>query len=41
MFDEDSKDVRVKAKEALLEWVRKKISGYVVGIGIFILIIYL
>jgi hypothetical protein len=29
MFDEDSKDNRNKAKEALLEWVRKKLAGYV------------
>ncbi|CAF1393388.1 unnamed protein product [Rotaria sordida] len=28
MFDESSKDNRSKAKEALLEWVRKKTSGY-------------
>jgi hypothetical protein len=30
LFDEDSKDNRSKAKEALLEWVRKKTTGYVV-----------
>jgi hypothetical protein len=30
MFDEGSKDTRSKAKEALLEWVRKKTSGYVI-----------
>ncbi len=30
MFDEDSKDNRSKAKEALLEWVRKKTSGYAI-----------
>jgi hypothetical protein len=30
MLDENSKDSRGKAKEALLEWVRKKTSGYVV-----------
>jgi len=29
MFDEDSKDSRTKAKDTLLEWVRKKIAGYV------------
>jgi hypothetical protein len=29
MTDDDSKDSRSKAKEALLEWVRKKTSGYV------------
>lgn len=29
MSDGDSKDTRSKAKEALLEWVRKKTSGYV------------
>jgi hypothetical protein len=29
MFDDDSKDNRSKAKEALLEWVRKKTTGYV------------
>jgi hypothetical protein len=27
MIDEDSKDNRTKAKETLLDWVRKKISG--------------
>jgi hypothetical protein len=30
MFDETSKDSRGKAKEALLEWVRKKTSGCVI-----------
>ncbi len=30
MFDENSKDNRSKAKEALLEWVRKKTTGYVI-----------
>ena len=29
MYDDDSKDNRSKAKEALLEWVRKKTTGYV------------
>ncbi len=29
MYDEDSKDTRVKAKDALLEYVRKKTAGYV------------
>ena len=30
MLDEDSKDNRTKVKETLLEWVRKKITAYVV-----------
>jgi hypothetical protein len=30
MIDDGSKDNRSKAKEALLEWVRKKTSGYVI-----------
>jgi hypothetical protein len=30
IFGEDSKDSRSKAKETLLEWVRKKTSGYVI-----------
>ncbi len=29
MFDDDSKDNRSKPKETLLEWVRKKTTGYV------------
>jgi hypothetical protein len=29
MFDEGSKDNRSKAKDALLEYVRKKTAGYV------------
>jgi len=29
MFDDDSKDNRIKAKDALLEWVQKKTTGYV------------
>ncbi|CAF4439135.1 unnamed protein product, partial [Adineta steineri] len=28
MLDEDSKENRTKAKENLLEWVRKKITGF-------------
>ena len=38
MSDEDSKDSRSKAKEALLEWVRKKTSGYVIGDVVFFLL---
>lgn len=29
MFDDNSKDNRSKAKETLLDWVRKKTTGYV------------
>jgi hypothetical protein len=30
MYDDGSKDNRSKAKEALLDWVRKKTTGYVI-----------
>ncbi|CAM2712242.1 unnamed protein product [Rotaria socialis] len=34
MFDENSKDNRSKAKEALLGWVRKKTSGQIDGLDV-------
>jgi hypothetical protein len=40
MSDGDSKDNRSKAKEALLEWVRKKTSGYVISVLIEYLLMF-
>lgn len=40
MSDEGSKDSRSKAKEALLEWVRKKTSGYVIRDVVFFLLFF-
>ena len=40
MSGEDSKDSRSKAKEALLEWVRKKTSGYVIRNVVFFLLFF-